>query len=87
MAPRTPIAPAQDPGLSADPGTTTEQTGTDQVANDPAPADAPAPAPRPTTKVRVLRNGPIGAIGTERDDLPTDWVAEAITRGDVETIN
>lgn len=59
----------------------------------PAPAEAPPPAEllpedptRPVLTVRILRDGPMGEFGAVRDDLPADWLAEAITRGDVEVI-
>lgn len=61
----------------------------------PAPAEAPPPAElvaeeqpaRPVLSVRILRDGPMGEFGSERDDLPADWLSEAISRGDVEVIS
>ena len=42
---------------------------------------------RPVLSVRILRDGPMGEFGSERDDLPADWLSEAISRGDVEVIS
>lgn len=61
----------------------------DAAPQDPPPQDPPPPTEpddRPTLSVRILRDGPMGAVGDERSDLPADWLADHIATGAVEIL-